>query len=399
MRDITVYYTIDATAPTFVSYEIDTTVGAAAKLKVVYSEPINIAAATLTFGAGSASVVSASSEYPNDFVVFSLNGLTAEAFSAPLTVSGIVDNVGNAAADQSLTITITVDLVAPSVDYVVPMDGSYITNPSSARFTIVFTDDSVASIGTLSVTSPASVKVRTPIYRETMFAWSFELEGYASGDTIEFTLSSAVDLYGNAIASYTGSYTVDTEAPAISIVIPNSETYNGVIYSTTNSVAFPILPTEAVQMPGIATGVWNYAGGSIIVSSVAAGEPGEYLYTPAATLPEGAITFQLKDIMDLAGNKMAPYSASFVVDTVPPTYTVTSSAKVVGKSTTVVVRFSENIRQLDDTQITGVQPEQIQNVLSVGPLVWEVRLSFSSFSCSKLVLVISLTHALLHETD
>ncbi|MCE0489776.1 Ig-like domain-containing protein [Pantoea sp. Mb-10] len=237
-------------------------------------------------------------------------------YSLTVTVTDAAGNVGPA----STPLTFTVDTTPPpaAADLVLNNDSGTAPQPIAANG---FTNDTTPVLsGTAEEGSIVTVRDGTTVLGSTVAgsggAWSFTSPALSQG-THSFT-ATVSDAAGNSSdPSAAFAFTVDTQAPdvASSLQLSNDNSGSDVPIAQggrTNDTT-PVLSGTAEANSLIVVRDNNQVLGSVV-----AGTDGNWRFTPADPLAEGAHSFTAT-VSDAAGNVSAPSAAlDFTVDTTVP---------------------------------------------------------------------------------
>ncbi|HBP6464240.1 TPA: Ig-like domain repeat protein, partial [Pseudomonas aeruginosa] len=198
--------------------------------------------------------------------------------STPLADGTLVNAVAqDPSGNTSGPASATVDAVAPAAPVVNPSNGTVISGTAEAGATIILTDGNGNPIGQTTADGSGN--------------WSFTpATPLANGTLIN---AVAEDAAGNA--SGPASATVDAVAPAVPVIDPS----NGSVISGTAEAGATVILTD---------------GGSNPIGQATADGSGNWSFTPATPLADGAVINAVAQ--DPAGNTSGP--ASTTVDAVAP---------------------------------------------------------------------------------
>lgn len=200
------------------------------------------------------------------------------------------DAAGNVSGQSS----ITVDSVAPAAPTIDQTGGSLLTGSAEAGSTVVLTDGSGNFIGQTTVDGAGD--------------WTFvPLSSLPDGTVFN---AVALDAAGNV--SLPASATVDAVAPPPPVINPS----NGAILTGTAEEGAIVILTD---------------GGGNPLAQVGADSGGNWSFTPASPLPDGAVVNARA--VDAAGNASAPGSATVdAVAPAAPTIDPSNGAELTGTS-------------------------------------------------------------------
>ncbi|QOY92475.1 DUF4347 domain-containing protein [Massilia sp. UMI-21] len=303
---------------------------------------------------------------------------TAASNVLTLDTSGIANLAGNAGSGTVDSGNYAVDTVRPSLASSIATSDTALKLGDTAAVTFTFTeavtgftvDDVSVPNGTLSNLSSIDGGL----------TWTATLlpTAGASGAANALTLDYAgiADLAGNAGMGTADSanYSVDTVRPALGSGITISDTALRIGESATVTFSF----TEAVA--GFTTDDVSVPNGSL--SNLASNDGGitwtaTLLPTAGASSAADMLTLDYAGIADLAGNAGSGSvdSATYAVDTLAPTATVTLSDNDLraGETALVTVRFNEAVSGFGNAAVSAGNGSLDAFASSDGGLSWSAR--------------------------
>jgi hypothetical protein len=281
---------------------------------LTFSEPLQGTGGIFVTNGGS--TVPANVQLAGDGKTVTLTGTWPD--SSTLTVnatSSVVDLFGRPLVQPLASRFTTVDLSPPAVVSIVPAKGALQVDPATA-VVVTFSEPlsitaplaSVVSISTTAGPVAGSAALSAP--NVLTFTPSAPLAGNA---LYTVTVNGATDLVGNIqTVAFTSTFlTPDTVPPTLQLTAPA----NGAVLSQAKP-AISITLADTLSGVDPATAVLT-----LDAQAVAATLAGNVLaYTPPAALAEGSHALAAS-VKDRAGNP-GSLSASFVVDTVPPSVAI-----------------------------------------------------------------------------
>ncbi len=220
------------------------------------------------------------------------------------------DNAGN--WNVSATRNFTVDTTAPTVTIQSPSNTTYATSTPALSFTTVDSGSGVDSTKCVyTIDGGAAVSIGT--------CSNTTLPAQSDGaHTLVVYSNDSVNNRGSA----TVSFSVDTIAPAITLLYPTNTTYNAQ-QSTGNYI---------VSDAGTIAGCWFSMGAANVTLAACANITGQYATT------DGFHTLTVF-VNDTAGN-MNSTRVSFITDTVAPVLVVSSPANTTYNTSTVPLNYT-----------------------------------------------------------
>ena len=288
-------------------------VATSSAVSVTLSEPIQAGASmTVTPQGGSAVAGSTGLNGAGTVLTFTPSAALAASTQYSVVVSGVKDLAGNAMASYSWSFSTSAaaDTTPPSVVSTVPgLGASGVATSSAVSVTL---SEPIQAGASMTVTPQGGSAV----------AGSTGLNG--AGTVLTFTPSAALaastqysvvvsgvkDLAGNAMASYSWSFSTsaaaDTTPPSVVSTVPGLGA-SGVATSSAVSVTL----SEPIQAGASMT--VTPQGGSAVAGSTGLNGAGTVLtFTPSAALAASTqYSVVVSGVKDLAGNAMASYSWSF----------------------------------------------------------------------------------------
>lgn len=168
-----------------------------------------------------------------------------------------------------------------------------------------------------SITAPAVTS-----YNQAGGYWPLTVEATNSAGTV-----TTVDATDSTIGSALRLIVKETVKPVIKLVQPSNEAYISnnmlpIIFDVTDEAGGSgvKLSTVALKLSGA-----TYKDGSIGMSKTAITNGYRFTYTPQSALEDGAKTIEIT-ATDNDGNAATTVSATFTVDTIPPTLTISEPA-------------------------------------------------------------------------
>ncbi len=318
-------YTVTATAldaagntttTTARTFTIDTIAPALSILAPANGAEINDSAPTISGTAeAGASVIVTIDGAPQPPVIAAADGtwsITSPTLDGgPHTVSVVAtDAAGN--ASTAATTTFTVDIAAPAVALVAPLDGATLDDSTP---TISGTAEAGASVVVTIDDEP-----QPPVIAAADGTWSITSPTLDDGSHTVSVI--ATDAVGNASAPVSASFTVDLTAPAVALTAPADD---AVLNDAT-----PTLSGTASDAGGLAAGtpvtvtVLTAQGLVAFTADVAVDGAGAWS-VDADMLNDGIYTITAT-ATDAAGNTTTTTARSFLIDTVAPIVTIIAPA-------------------------------------------------------------------------
>ncbi len=299
-------------------------------------------------------------------------------YTVSLIAASVKDKAGNPVAANANLATFVVDTVVPTAS-LTTAPPAFINNTSAGTNTTTLTvtyADSESGIDTttfgtanISVNNGATVTGFMPNGNAVTYTITAPAANWGSGFQGTYTVSlnaSVGDLNGNAVAANAAlaSFVVDTGAPTASLTTAPPAFINTTSAATSTTT---LTVTYADSVSGLDTSTFGTANisvnnGATVTGFTPNGNAVTYTITaPAATWGasfQGAYTVGLNaSVKDKAGNPVGANAtlATFVVDTVVPTASLTTappnlnSSSAAATTTTLTVTYADSGSGIDTT--------------------------------------------------
>lgn len=338
-------------------------------VRIAFTEGIDDRTLSITSSAGPGTVVY---DPASASALFVPNANFTGGAVVTLTIApGLEDDEGSATA-APLTLAFTAvanssqDVTAPAVQSIIPADAAM----------------GVAALQPVTITfsepmRPATLNASSYTFRERMgpnvlHRASFSpagdqlvltpLDALKGGVTYEVVLDTGMqDLAGNALASVTRSFTVESARPTVSTTGPASGSTVG------SGVQVSVVFSEALDPSSIGPSTFGVTLASSPVLGAISYDAASRtaVFQPSRPLADGmhTVTLQAASIKDLAGNALTPssgmiYSFNFTVSSAGPSVSMATPCGTqvdvddLG-ATTVTVRFDRNVRRAGGAALDG----------------------------------------------
>ncbi|MHA1229142.1 MAG: Ig-like domain-containing protein [Candidatus Helarchaeota archaeon] len=250
------------------------------------------------------------------------------------------DNLGNAMATYSWSFTI--DTAPPVASNPSPPNGGYTSDTTPTI--IIALSDALSGVDSSSIAMTVEGSTVIHTWNDTHVSYT-PSTGFTNGQVIDITLNAS-DNVGNAMATYSWSFTIDTAPPVASNPSPSNGGY-------TNDAT----PTIVVALSDALSGVNSSSITLTVESSVVSHNWNgtHVIYTPGSAFADGQVINVDLDASDNAGNAMATYSWSFTIDISAPS---ASNEKPVNNgytndsTPTITVALSDSLSGIDSSTIT-----------------------------------------------
>ncbi len=357
--------------------------GATTTVTITYSDAAS-GVDTSTFGTGNITVSDGATvtgfSASGDAVTYTITApadnwgdSTQGSYTISLVAGSVADLVGNpVAADPSFG-SFEVDTVAPtasltSAPTVIATDAAGTTTTVTITYSDATSgvDASTFGLGNITVSNGATVTgfsasgdAVTYIITAPSDDWGDSTQG---SYTISLVAGSVADLAGNPIAADAsfGSFEVDTVAPAATLTAAPAVTAADAAGTTTTVTITYSDATSGVDTSTFGLGNITVSNGATVTGFSASGDAVTYTITAPSDdwgdSTQGSYTIALVagSVMDLVGNPIAadPSFGSLMVDTAPPTATLTSAPAVTAAdasatTTTVTITYSDATSGVD----------------------------------------------------
>jgi len=249
------------------------------------------------------------------------------------------DNVGNSMTTYSWSFTI--DTTAPVASNPRPTNGAY-TADSTPTITLALTD-TLSGIDTSTISMTVEGSGVTHSWNGTHVSYT-PGSAFANGQVIDVTVDVS-DNIGNAMTTYSWSFTIDTAAPVAS----NPKPTNGA-YTSDSTPTITLQLTDALS--GIDTSTISM---TVEGSGVTHSWNGTHVsYTPGSAFADGQVIDVTVDVDDNVGNSMTTYSWSFTIDISAPIASnerPTDTSYVNDATPTITVALSDTLSGIDSSTI------------------------------------------------
>lgn len=288
----------------------------------------------ITYTISDVSGISASAlEYSTDGVTYTLiatNQTSPYSWTLPSLNSSTVrvrlsanDNAGNSASVE--TTQFTIDSINPTAN---------ITSPTALRggqtYSIAFNSSDANGIQTHSLYYAADGTtfslIASPAVGSTSYSWTVPFDD-TSAARIRIV---ATDNAGNVTTTTSAAFIVDSTAPTVSLTDPPSILRGGSVHN----IGFTHSDTN-----GFTSRTLEYAADGNTFSTVIATNPtSTHAWTvPSQNNPASKIRYT---VVDAVGNSATVVSSAFIVDSTPPSVTITDLAAYVSGGSTPSVTFT-----------------------------------------------------------
>ncbi|WP_199582837.1 DUF4082 domain-containing protein [Blastococcus sp. TF02-9] len=349
------FTTADVTAPAVSSVTPtagSTGVAVAAPITATVSEPVraDLVRATLTAGA---TTVATSVTTADRTVTVQPTAALVGGTTYTVTLNGLTDLAGNAAAAPYTWSFTTADTVRPTVTSVSPAAGATGV-AATAPVTVSFSEPVRATSGSVVLTAgttPVAGTVAASGDRAVTFTPSAAL---ASGTAHTLTVTGVTDLAGNALATpFTSTFTTaDTVRPTVTSVTPAAG-------ATDVAPSSPVTVTFSEPIRATSGSVVLKAGTATVAGTLAAAGDRAVTFTPSAALAFGtAHTMTVTGVTDLAGNALAsPYTWSFTTAWNCPCslFTAADTPPVLAVSSRSATEVGMKFRSATEGQVTALR--------------------------------------------
>jgi outer membrane protein assembly factor BamB/methionine-rich copper-binding protein CopC len=228
-------YTIDTTAPTVISINPanNSSSKSVSLINVTFSKPIKIGNNNITLKDSTGKAVAFTTSINGSILIVTpVSALTAGTYTLTLGNGAITDLAGNALA--AYTSKFTIDTTVPKVSTISPANKALVKSLSSIKVTF----NEAVKLGTGTITLKNS-KGTAPAFTTSINGTVLTITpktALASGTyTLTLGSGSITDLAGNALATYTSTFTLDKTAPTVSAICPTNGA-TGVARSKTVSI-------------------------------------------------------------------------------------------------------------------------------------------------------------------
>jgi hypothetical protein len=365
--------TINTTLPTLLitSNDVALKAGETAALTFTFSTPpTGFTAADINYSNGTLSGFTATAN-PLVYTAVFTPDANLSSGTAGISVSGgtYTDAFGNSGGGASAP-TINIDTLAPSVS--ITSNVNAVKAGETASVTFTFTEQPVSFTAADVVTTGGVLSglaaTANPLVYTALFTPTAGIQNTAASITI--ASASFTDLAGNAAtAALTPPISIDTLPP---VAVANSVTF-----SVDNGSSNTDLVTNASGQTISGTLVGVLGAGEYVEVSLDNGATWTTATSGSGTWSLSGQSLNASDtlkvrVSDGAGNHGAAYSASYVLDTTPPSVSITSNASAVkaGETATITFSFSEAPADFTLSDIVAANGTLSNLAATANPLVY-----------------------------